>query len=89
MESISENRIIVHLVVWARQAIEFDSIESCQTIEKSAEFQHMVHIARKAANHQLPTTYGLQIQQWLVHARKCIQLHIFQIQSALLVFRVL
>ena len=26
-ESISENRIIVHLVVWTRQANEFDSIQ--------------------------------------------------------------
>ena len=58
VESISKNRIIVHLVVWTRQAIEFDSIKSCQTIEKSAELPHMEHIARNAANHLIPTTYG-------------------------------
>ena len=26
----------------------------------SAEFPHMEHIARNAANHLIPTTYGLQ-----------------------------
>ena len=28
-ESISKNRMIVHEVVWTRQAIEFDSRKSC------------------------------------------------------------
>ena len=60
VKSISKNRIIAHLVVWTRQAIEFDSIKSYQTIEKSAELPHMEHIARNAANHIIPTTYGLQ-----------------------------
>ena len=46
--------------VWTRQAIEFDNIKSCQTIEKSAEFPYLVHIARNVANHLIPTTYGLQ-----------------------------
>ena len=59
-KSISKNRIIAHLVVWTRQALEFDSIISCQTIEKSAELPHMEHIARNEANHQITTTYGLQ-----------------------------
>ena len=60
VKSISKNRIVAHLVVWTRQAIEFDSIKSCQTIEKSAELPHIEHIARNAANHLIPTTYGLQ-----------------------------
>ena len=60
VETISENRIIVHLVVWIRQAIEFDSVKSCHTIEKSAEFPYMVHIARNAEKHLIRTTYGLQ-----------------------------
>ena len=59
-ESISKNRIIVHLDVWTRQAIEFYSIKSCQKIEQSAEMPHIEHIARNAANHLIPTTYGLQ-----------------------------
>ena len=59
-ESNSENRITVHLVVWTRQAIEFDSFRSCQTIEKSAEFPHIQHIARNAENYLIPTIYGLQ-----------------------------
>ena len=33
-ESISKNCTIVHLVVWTRQAIEFESFKSCQTIKK-------------------------------------------------------
>ena len=59
-ESINKNRIIVHLVVWTRLAVEFDSIKSCLTIKKSAELPHMEHIARNAANHLIPATYGLQ-----------------------------
>ena len=60
MDLISENRIIVHMVLWTRQAIEFDGIKSCQAIEKSAELPLMVHIARNAANDLIPTTYELQ-----------------------------
>ena len=60
VESIGKNRIIIHVVVWTRQAIEFVSLKSCQTIEKSAELPHMEHIARNAAIHLIPTTYGLQ-----------------------------
>ena len=59
-ESIGENCIIVHLVVWTRQAIEFDSIKSCSTIDNSAELPHMEHISRNSENHLIPTTYGLQ-----------------------------
>ena len=60
VKSMIKNRIIAHLVFWTRQAIEFDSIKSCQTIEKSAELPHIEHISRNAANHLIPTTYGLQ-----------------------------
>ena len=60
VESSSKNCIIVHLVLCTRQAIEFDSTKSCSTITKSAEFPHMKHIARNAANHLTPKIYGLQ-----------------------------
>ena len=60
VESSSKNCIIVHLFLYTRQAIEFDSTKSCSTITKSAEFPHMEHIARNAANHLTPKTYGLQ-----------------------------
>ena len=59
-ESNSKIRITVNPVVWKRQAIEFDRFRSCETIEKSAEFPHMEDIASNAANHLIPTTYGLQ-----------------------------
>ena len=59
-ESISKNRINVHAVLCTRQAIVFDSMKSCWTIKKYAELPHMEHIARNAANHLIPTTYGLQ-----------------------------
>ena len=51
VETISENRIIIHLVLWTRQAIEFDSIKSCRIWKK---------IASNAANHLISTTYALQ-----------------------------
>ena len=60
VESIGENRIIVHLVAWTRQAIEFVIIKSCQPIEQAVELPHMEKIARNSANHLIPTTYGLQ-----------------------------
>ena len=61
METISQNGIIGHLVVLARQAIEFDSIISCQTIEKSAKLTHMEHIAHNAANHLIPKNVWITI----------------------------
>ena len=59
-EPISENYVIVHLVVWIRKAMELDSFESCKTIEKSADLPYMEHISRTAANHLKPTPYGIQ-----------------------------
>ena len=60
MDQRKPHIVIVHRVVWTRQAIDFDSIKSFQAIEQFAEFPHMVDIVRNAANHQIPTAYGLQ-----------------------------
>ena len=89
VESIGENRIIVHLVVWTRQANEFVSIKSCQTIEKSAELPHMENIARNTDEPSNTNNLWITIQLWLVQARKCMQQQIFQIPAIRLVFRVL
>ena len=58
-ESINENYIVLLPVVWTRQAIEFDSMKSCYTLEKSADLPHMEHIASTAVNDLIPTPYEL------------------------------
>ena len=79
-ESISENRIIVNLAYWTRQAIEFDSIKSCEAIENSAELAHMQHNARNAASEPSNTNnLWITIQLWSIQAGICIQQYIFQI----------
>ena len=59
-----------------------------QTIETFAEFPLMVDIVRNAANHLIPTTYGLQYNTGWFKLENVSQL-IFQIPEARLVFRVL
>ena len=52
-----------HHRTFCRSNTAGDSIQQykiIQTIEKSAELPHMEHIARTAANHLIPTAYGIQ-----------------------------